>query len=65
MQILRTPDERFVGLADYPFAPCYTTIKTHDGADLRIHHLDEGPRDGPIVLLMHGQPVWSLSLIHI
>ena len=65
MQILRTPDERFVGLADYPFAPCYTTIKTHDGADLRIHHLDEGPQDGPVVLLMHGQPVWSYLYRHV
>ena len=46
MQILRTPDERFEGLADYPFAPHYTTIQTHDGTDLRIHHLDEGPIEG-------------------
>ena len=45
MQILRTPDERFEGLADYPFAPHYTTIQTHDGSDLRIHHLDEGPAE--------------------
>ena len=54
-----------MGLADYPFAPCYTTIKTHDGADLRIHHLDEGPQDGPIVMLMHGQPVWSYLYRHV
>ena len=59
MNILRTPDERFANLADYPFQPNYTTITTHDGAELRIHHLDEGPSDGPLVLLMHGQPVWS------
>ncbi|MEM7018832.1 MAG: haloalkane dehalogenase [Pseudomonadota bacterium] len=59
MKILRTPDERFANLADYPFAPNYTTIQTHDGSELRIHHLDEGPKDGPIVLCMHGQPVWS------
>ena len=59
MKILRTPDERFANLADYPFLPNYTTIQTHDGSDLRIHHLDEGPKDGPIVLCMHGQPVWS------
>ena len=39
--------------------PNYTTIQTDDGSDLRIHHLDEGPADGPIVLCMHGQPVWS------
>ena len=59
MKILRTPDHCFNGLADYPFAPHYTTIKTEDGSDLRIHHLDEGPPDGAIVLCMHGQPVWS------
>ena len=59
MKILRTPDARFEGLAGYPFAPHYTTIEAHDGSDLRIHHFDEGPDDGPLVLCMHGQPVWS------
>ena len=59
MKILRTPDERFANLADYPFAPNYTTIQTDDGSDLRIHHVDEGPENGPLVLCMHGQPVWS------
>ena len=59
MEILRTPDSHFADLADYPFAPHYTVIKTIDGSDLRIHHLDEGPKDGPLVLCMHGQPVWS------
>ena len=59
MEILRTPDKQFANLKDYPFEPCYTTIKTKDGSDLRIHHIDEGPRDGPILLAMHGQPVWS------
>ena len=59
MKILRTPDERFNNLKEYPFDPHYTTIKTHDGSGLRIHHLDEGPKDGPILLAMHGQPVWS------
>jgi haloalkane dehalogenase len=48
MKVLRTPDERFRGLEDYPFTPNYTTVRTEDGADLRIHHLDEGPQDGPL-----------------
>lgn len=65
MKILRTPDERFEGLADYPFSPHYTMIKTEDGSDLRIHHLDEGPADGPVVLCMHGQPVWSYLYRHV
>ena len=59
MEILRTPDECFENLKDYPFKPNYTPIKTEDGSDLRIHHVDEGPREGPTLLAMHGQPVWS------
>ena len=59
MEVLRTPDERFNGLKEYPFEPHYTNIKTHDGTTLRIHHIDEGPKDGPMLLAMHGQPVWS------
>ena len=59
MKILRTPGERFENIKGYPFEPHYTTIKTHDNSDLRIHHIDEGPKDGPVLLAMHGQPVWS------
>ena len=59
MKVLRTPDHRFKNLKDFPFEPNYTNIKDKSGVELRIHHLDEGPKDGPIVLLMHGQPVWS------
>ncbi len=59
MNVLRTPDSRFEQLKDYPFAPHYTEIITSDGTALRIHHLDEGPTDGSLVLCMHGQPVWS------
>ena len=59
MKILRTPDSAFENVKNYPFEPNYTTIQTHDGSELRIHHVDEGPKDGPILLAMHGQPVWS------
>ena len=59
MKILRTPDDCFKNIKDYPYQPHYTVVKTHDDCDLRIHHIDEGPKDGPILLAMHGQPVWS------
>jgi len=59
MQVLRTPDERFAGLADWPFAPHYLEIKDADGTDLRLHYVDEGLRDGAVVLLMHGEPSWA------
>jgi len=59
MQVLRTPDERFADLADYSFTPRYRTVTDADGTELRIHYLDEGPRDAAPVLLMHGEPSWS------
>ena len=52
--ILRTPDERFQNIIDYPYSPNYLTI-----GDTRIHYLDEGPRDGEIIYLLHGEPAWS------
>jgi len=55
MDALRTPDERFVGLPGYDFAPHY--VETADG--LRVHYVDEGEADGPVVLLLHGEPSWS------
>jgi len=59
MEFKRTPDERFDNLPDYPFAPNYLHIDNSEGGELRIHYLDEGPADGDVVLLMHGQPAWS------
>lgn len=54
MDILCTPDERFEGLPGFPFEPRYTEIE-----GLRIHHVDEGQADAPVVLLLHGEPTWS------
>lgn len=52
--ILRTPDERFETLPDYPFEPHYAEV---DG--LRIHYVDEGPAGADPVLMLHGEPSWS------
>lgn len=54
MQTLRTPDERFANLPDYPFAPHYTEV-----GDVRIHYVDEGARDAEPILMLHGEPSWS------
>ena len=59
MNILRTPDERFENLPDYPFEPNYLTVPGPEDTELRIHYVDEGPRDAEPVLLMHGEPSWS------
>ena len=55
---LRTPDERFAGLPDFPYEPHYVTIADGTGGELRVHYLDEGPTGAPPVLLMHGEPTW-------
>ena len=65
MQTLRTPDERFADLPDFPFAPHYVEVDDGEGGTLRVHHLDEGPTDAPPVLLMHGEPTWSFLYRHV
>ncbi len=53
MDLLRTPEERFTDLPDFPWQPTYA--QTSD--ELRMAYLDEG--SGPVVLLLHGEPSWS------
>ena len=55
MTILRTPDERFAQLSDYPFAPHYLNV----GNGVHMHYVDEGNSDAAPVLLLHGEPSWS------
>ena len=59
MKSLRTPDSRFENLPGYEFEPNYIDV---DG--LRMHYVDEGPKDGAIVLLLHGEPSWSYLYRH-
>jgi haloalkane dehalogenase len=59
MKTLRTPDEQFSNLTDYPFEPNYVEIPDGDDGTLRMHYVDEGPRDAQPVVLMHGEPSWS------
>ena len=57
--VVRTPDHRFVDLPGYPFEPHYATVTARGLSPVRMHYLDEGPSDGEVVLLLHGQPTWS------
>jgi len=58
-EIVRTPESQFENLPDYAFEPNYVEVKGY-----RIHYVDQGPKDGPVVLLMHGQPSWSYLYRH-
>jgi haloalkane dehalogenase len=65
MQSLRTPDDAFADLPDFPFEPHYVDVDDGEGGTLRVHHLDEGPPDAAPVLLMHGEPTWSFLYRHV
>jgi haloalkane dehalogenase len=52
MPFVRTPEERFVNLPGFPYAPHYVEL---DGP--RMHYVDDG--QGEVVLCLHGEPSWS------
>jgi haloalkane dehalogenase len=60
VDIIRTDEARFDGLPDFPFQPHYHQITS----DLRLHYVDEGPKDAPVVLMMHGEPTWCYLYRH-
>lgn len=61
---LRTPGQRFTALPDFPFEPRYHTL-AHAAGSLRMAYIDEGPRDAPVVLMLHGEPSWSFAYRHV
>jgi len=58
-QPLRTPEERFLNLPEFGFTPHYLTVPDERFGDLRMHYVEEGPADAPVVLLLHGQGSWA------
>jgi pimeloyl-ACP methyl ester carboxylesterase len=72
IEVLRTPEQRFEDLPDYPFTPHYVEVDAGDaaGTGLRVHYVDERPSDpanasGETVLLLHGEPSWSYLYRHV
>ena len=54
IEYLRTPDDRFADITDFAYEPKFVEV---DG--LRMAYIDAGPADGPVMLLLHGEPTWS------
>lgn len=52
MSVIRTPEERFSNIPNFPYKPQYVEIN-----GLRVHYLDEG--SGEPVVCLHGEPTWS------
>lgn len=68
LDVVRTPEERFATISDYPWTPQYAEVGSA-GDDtcpgpLRMAFVDEGPRDAPVVLLLHGEPTWGYLYRH-
>ena len=60
---VRTEDSRFENLPGFDFAPRYVEVRNAfarpgDPPTLRMHYIDEGPKDAPVVLMAHGEPTW-------
>src|SRR5271167_4702408 len=59
MQTLRTPDDRFTDLPEFPYPANYCDVSDGDGGTLRMAWVQDGPADADPVLMLHGEPSWS------
>lgn len=65
MDAYRTPDAAFDHCPDFPWEPAYAQVADPDGGTLRMAYVDAGPADGPVALLLHGEPSWSFLYRHV
>jgi haloalkane dehalogenase len=68
MQTFRTPEDRFADLPDFSWEPAYADVPDPDDTDggtLRMAYVEAGPADGPVALLLHGEPSWSFLYRHV
>ena len=65
MRTLRTPEDRFTPLPDFELEPHYADVADGEGGRLRMAYVEAGPSDGPVALLLHGEPTWSFLYRHV
>lgn len=59
MEFLTTDMQCFAQINDFDYAPHYIQVDDNEGGLLKLHYIDEGPKDGNVVLMLHGEPSWS------
>ena len=59
MEFLTTPEHCFEQIVDFDYAPHFLRVDDYEGSSLKLHYIDEGPRDANVVLMLHGEPSWS------
>ncbi len=65
MEVYRTPDSAFEHVPDFGWGPDYADVADPDGGTLRMAYVDAGPTEGPVALLLHGEPTWSFLYRHV
>lgn len=65
LEVVRTAHDAFADLPDFPYAAEFCEVDADGSGPLRMAYVDEGPRDAPVVLLLHGQPTWSYLYRHV
>jgi haloalkane dehalogenase len=65
MDVLTTPDSRFEHISDFDHTPRYANVPDGEGGTLRMAYVEAGPAEGPVVLLLHGEPTWSYLYRHV
>ncbi len=56
---MTTPEHCFEQIVDFDYAPHFLRVDDYEGSSLKLHYIDEGPRDANVVLMLHGEPSWS------
>jgi haloalkane dehalogenase len=59
LEFLTTPEHCFEQIADFHYSPNFLQVDDTEGGSLKLHYIDEGPKDGNVVLMLHGEPSWS------
>jgi haloalkane dehalogenase len=59
LEFLTTPEHCFEQIVDFDYAPHFLRVDDYEGSSLKLHYIDEGPRDANVVLMLHGEPSWS------